>query len=170
MELKIMKKTVLIVTKRETGTETGTEREIVIKKNRSLSLSQISLSGFTLLEVMFSLIILSIGLLGLAALTATVIRTNSFSDDFTTATALAQDTLETLVSTSYENLTPDGTTDDPNNPIDENGSGGNSGSKYNRSWTIATVGSTRTIVVQVGWTDSQGYSKSVDFSTIRSDT
>lgn len=93
MELKIMKKKILIVTEREA------------KKNQSLSLSlsKISPFGFTLLEVMISLVILSIGLLGLAALTATVIKTNSFSDDFTTATTLAQDKLEELANLSFSN-------------------------------------------------------------------
>lgn len=157
MELKIMKKKILIVTEREA------------KKNQSLSLSlsQISPFGFTLLEVMISLVILSVGLLGLAALTATVIRTNSFSNDFTIATALVQDQLETLANTSYGNLTIGTDIADSNNPIDENGS---TGGKYIRSWTIAIVGSTKTIVVTVAWTSDYGTSKSISISTIRSNT
>ena len=47
-------------------------------ENLRLSASQ---RGFTLLEVLIALVILSIGLLALASLTTTVIRNNSFSDE-----------------------------------------------------------------------------------------
>ena len=54
------------------------------------------LSGFTLLEVMITLVILSIGLLGLAGLQIVAIRGNAFGGDMSYATALAQQTFEEL--------------------------------------------------------------------------
>ena len=50
-----------------------------------------SQSGFTLLEVLIALLILSIGLLGLAALQTTGLRSNQMASMRTTATQLAYD-------------------------------------------------------------------------------
>tara|TARA_B100000315_G_scaffold141720_1_gene130780 strand:+ start:2363 stop:2854 length:492 start_codon:yes stop_codon:yes gene_type:complete len=120
-----------------------------------LSASQ---KGFTLLEVLIALTILSVGLLGLASITASVIRTNSFSDDFTTTTALAQDKLEELVNTTFGGLT------NGNDTVDADG---NVGSKYSRSWTITTAGTRADIAVTVTWTDDLGNAKSVSISTVK---
>lgn len=124
-------------------------------------------AGFTLLEVMISLAILSVGLLGMASLTASIIRTNSFSNDFTTATALTQDQLENLYNTSFGNLTIGTDIADASNPnpIDENGI---TGGTYTRTWTIAASGNNKSITVTVAWTSDYGTSKSISISTIRS--
>ena len=53
-------------------------------------------SGFTLLEVMVAMVILAVGLLGLAALQVVAVRGNAFSGDMIYATALAQQTFEEL--------------------------------------------------------------------------
>lgn len=125
-------------------------------------------SGFSLLEVLISLVILSIGLLGLASLTAMIIRTNSFSDEFTTATALAQDKLEELVNTSFGSVV---TGSDPS-LIDENGDAGNTGSKYNRSWTITDNITTKNIQVTVTWSDINANSgqRTINIYTIKSNS
>ncbi len=129
-----------------------------------------SVAGFTLLEVLISMVILSIALLGLAALATTTIRSNTFSNDYSTATSLAQDQLETLVNTSFANLIPIGITqNDPSNPIDEQGNGGG---KYTRTWLMndITVGSTKSIAVTVSWTSSYGNAKNVVMNSIKSNT
>lgn len=159
-----------------------------MKKNPENPLGFMTHGGFTLLEVLFALTILSIALLGLASLTATVIRSNSFSGDFSTASALAQDKLEDLTNTSFnDTVLSDSNTDnnsasgllsttetdkeDSNNPIDENGDPNNPGSKYTRIWNIWDVSSTRKdITVIVSWQDSRGNNKKITLSTIRSDT
>ena len=66
--------------------------------------------GFTLLEVMISLVILSIGLLGLAALQLVAVKNNSFSSEMTYATMLAQQQAETLKSLPFSDsdLDPNG--------------------------------------------------------------
>lgn len=57
--------------------------------------------GFTLLELMIALSILSIVLLALAGLAATAIQGNAFSDRLTAATTLAKDKLEALRLAGY---------------------------------------------------------------------
>ena len=60
--------------------------------------------GFTLAEIMISLVILSVGLLGLASQTLSVIKANSLSDQMTRATVRAEDKLEELKRRGYEDL------------------------------------------------------------------
>ena len=55
-----------------------------------------SRDGFTLIEVMVSIIILSIGVLGLAPLMAVSITGNAFSNEATRANVIAQDRIEEL--------------------------------------------------------------------------
>lgn len=57
--------------------------------------------GFTLLEVMIALVILSVGLLGLAALQLVAVKSNAFSSEMTYATMLAQQHAEILKSRAY---------------------------------------------------------------------
>jgi type IV pilus modification protein PilV len=61
--------------------------------------------GFTLIEVLIAIIILSIGLLGMAALAVGIIKGNTFSNDLTEATTLAQDMMEDIQELGY-NGTP----------------------------------------------------------------
>ena len=52
--------------------------------------------GFTLIEVLIAIVILSVGLLGMAALTVGIINGNKLSKDATTATVLAQEKIEEI--------------------------------------------------------------------------
>lgn len=52
--------------------------------------------GFTLVEILIAIVILTIGTLGVATLTVSIIRGNAFSNRLTTATTLAQDRMEQL--------------------------------------------------------------------------
>jgi len=58
-------------------------------------------SGFTLVELLVAIVILSVGLLGMATLTGSIIRNNKLSNDLTTATTLAQDKLEDIRAAGY---------------------------------------------------------------------
>ena len=61
-------------------------------------------NGFTLIEVLIAIVILSVGLLGMASLTVGIIKGNKFSNDLSTATTLAQDRMEDIRSYSYASV------------------------------------------------------------------
>ena len=111
--------------------------------------------GFTLIEVVVTLLILTVGLLGMAALTVSVIQGNAQSNKITTATTLAQDKLEEMKTIGY----PVADNPDPEETIDG----------YSRVTEVAenTPNSqTSTVTVTVNW-DSNNHS--VALSTIISE-
>ena len=88
--------------------------------------------GFTLLEVMIALVILSVGLLGLGALQLVAIKTNAFSSEMTYATMIAQQQAEILKSLpfSHTNLTA-ATESNPHTAV-----GSSKGVQYAIRWTV----------------------------------
>lgn len=120
--------------------------------------------GFTLLEVMVALVILSIGLLGLMGLQIVATKTNSFSNQMTIGITLAQDQLEELRNLAYDDaLLSGGTHQDSQNPISALGDMG-----FNRSWTVTVdaANSLKTIIVTVQWPHPHN-SHSVAFTTVK---
>jgi len=121
--------------------------------------------GFTLLEVLVTIIILSIGLLGIAGLTTGVIRGNHFSKNVTSATAAAQTQLEAVKSGGYALAVAD------NFPADTVSMGGMS---FSRTTTItaippvspATVSTMKTVSVTASWNESNNTARSVTLETI----
>ncbi len=77
-------------------------------------------SGFTLIEVMIAMMILTVGLLGVAGVVTAVINGNKLSEGITMATTLAQDKLEEMKDTNYDSL---GSNSDTQQSI------------YTRTWT-----------------------------------
>lgn len=61
--------------------------------------------GFTLAEVLIAVVVLSVGFLGLSAMTIAVTKSLSFSNKLTTATTLAQEKVEEIKRASYTNVT-----------------------------------------------------------------
>jgi type IV pilus assembly protein PilV len=61
-------------------------------------------NGFTLLEVLIAIAILSIGLLGMASLTIGIINGNRSSNEVTTATTLAQEQMERIRRAGYKHM------------------------------------------------------------------
>jgi prepilin-type N-terminal cleavage/methylation domain-containing protein len=64
-----------------------------------------STEGFTLIEVMIGMVILTIVSLGLLSLTVSTIRGNALSNRLTAATTLAQDQIEYVKRLGYTNAT-----------------------------------------------------------------
>ena len=73
-------------------------------------------SGFTLIEVLVAMVILSVGLLGTAALITGIINSNKLSNRISTATVLAQDKMEEIKGAGYAGI---GSIDDLNPYEDE---------------------------------------------------
>jgi type IV pilus assembly protein PilV len=115
--------------------------------------------GFTLIEVVAGLIILAVGLLGVAAMQITSTKGGYFSGNVTQATFFAQDKLEYLKNLSYS---------DP----DLNGGQHNEGTIaetiFSRFYDVTedAGNSIKMITVTVQWADRGNHS--ISFSTIRS--
>ena len=102
--------------------------------------------GFTLIEVLVSLVILSIALLALAGLMVSTTRNNAGGGHLTEAATFAQDTLERLRVSPLNSIPLGVTTTD--NPV------GATGITYTRSWTAVGSSSTLdTITITVSWVD-----------------
>ena len=95
--------------------------------------------GFTLMEVMISIIILSVALLALAGLQIISIRGNAFGGTMTEAITLARDKLEDLKSIDWDSV----------------GAGNDTqvkrGINYARNWTVRMVDQTKEVTVTISW-------------------
>jgi len=112
--------------------------------------------GFTLIEVLVAMVILSVGLLGTAALITGIIRGNKVSNRITTATTLAQDKMEEIKRSGYSNAVSEAKSSLPS-PYDQ----------YERQVTVvdnSPAANMKTVTVTVYWESS----KSVRLQTILS--
>jgi len=107
--------------------------------------------GFSLIEVLVALIILSVSLLALAGLMVTTTKNNSFGSHMTEAATLAQDKLEQLRAVRWEAI-PEGASTDPAPQI------GSTGISYVRNWTVVANGVLKTITIMVSWQDMSNHS------------
>jgi len=105
--------------------------------------------GFTLLEVLVALIILSFALLALAGVMVTTTKNNAFGNYVTEAATFAQDKLEELRAVKWKNLVDGNNTDEQ---------GGSTGINYARNWNVTTSGSIKTITINVDWNDRTAHS------------
>lgn len=127
--------------------------------------------GFTLNEILISIALIAIGVIGFSVNTIGVIQGNYTSGNFTIATNLAQDKLEELKAVgSYTDVT---NSPDANNPVTETGA---SGGRFTRTRTIstsslndATVGAIgsklKEVSVTVSWSE-YGITRQVVVSTL----
>jgi len=117
-------------------------------------------NGFSLIEVLVSLVILAISLLALAGLMTTTTKNNAFGGNLTEAATLAQDKLEELRVTGWDIIINGSDT----NPI--------RGLNYNRAWTVVLGPSSppspndneKRVTVTVNWND--GIARSISFLTV----
>ncbi len=104
--------------------------------------------GFSLLELLIGLIILSISILALAGLMSTTTKNNAFGGHLTEAVTFAQDKLEELRALSWSNIL--GNSDTVT---------GATGIHYNRSWSVTDLNpNLKEIRVTIQWVDSGSHS------------
>lgn len=115
-------------------------------------------TGFTLIEVLIGIVILAVGLLGIAGLQVTATRGNFFSNYLTQATYSGQAGLEFLesIDLTAPALQP-GTHNDT--PVKVNDI------TLSRSYIVTMSGNARTIAYTVMWND--GRDRTISLSTFR---
>ncbi len=106
-------------------------------------------NGFTLVEVLVALIILSFSLLALAGLMVTTTKNNSFGSNMTEAATFAQDKLEELRAMRWEDI-PEGPSSDQKS--------GSTGINYIRNWSVAKKDVLKTIAISINWQDRANHS------------
>lgn len=140
-----------------------------VKKKRPNPRAATGQEGFSLLETLISIALISVGVLAFALSTNGVIRGNHLSENFTVATHLAQDKLEELkTQTKLGNLdncaaSPLGPTPRDLNITATSKAGG----IYSRCWVISDAAAgadLKRIDVTVSWQDS--LSRSITLSTL----
>ena len=116
--------------------------------------------GFSLVEVLVAIVVLTAALLAMASLTGSIMNYDKFADHTTKATTLAQDKIEEFKNGSFASITT--------------GSAETVETHYSRSWTVtdtdtglaptaATIMKTVSVIVAFGW---QGSSHQVELKTI----
>ena len=117
--------------------------------------------GFTLIEVLMAMIILSIGILGIAPLMVTSMSGNSFANDLTTANVIATDYIENLKVV-------------PNFVAPFIETTNNVEGKFTRQTRVDDTSSDGSVPnglylirVNVSWVDQQGIARSVSYDTYR---
>ena len=115
--------------------------------------------GFSLVEVLIALVILSISLLALAGLMVQTTKNNSFGSHMTEAATVAQDEFEILRARPYNSMLAGG---DPSVP-------GANGQTYSRNWTIVRSGSFADTSITVTWADPTNHSITFGYNILSFD-
>lgn len=135
--------------------------------------------GFSLIEVLVALVILAVGLLGLALFQTTAIKGNAIAAKWTVATELAQDRLERFRHFGWDNITSSaagGFTGSPAQPVYASlpGAAGDNtivrGTQYYRVWQVTSnaTNSLKTITVWCCWRDESAIWHNIMLVTQRS--
>ena len=113
--------------------------------------------GFTLIEIMITLVIMSIGLVALAGLQARAIKGNAFSKQMTTAVSIVNQKIEQLKDTSYADILSESSTQITQSNM-----------RFTRQVTVTSnspLTNTKTVNVTVTWSEGSN-SHSVPITTI----
>ncbi|MGH7793339.1 MAG: type IV pilus modification PilV family protein [Candidatus Binatia bacterium] len=100
--------------------------------------------GFTLMEVLVAMVLLTVGLLGVANLTIGIIKGNSYSKNVTTATVVAQQQIEQAQRIGYTNA----------NNLAGSATVSMGGTSFTRTTTVSDstpAANMKTVIVSVSW-------------------
>jgi prepilin-type N-terminal cleavage/methylation domain-containing protein len=130
--------------------------------------------GFSMLEVLIAICLLTIAMMGLITLQSRGIRGNDLGNRTTQAIALAQDQVEQLIhSASGGNFPLAAPSPNPfpdaNNPMRETGE---TGGIFTRTWQLqdnTPVTDAQTITVTVSWNDLIGQHQVIETGVITAD-
>ena len=115
--------------------------------------------GFTLIELLTAITLLTIGLLGTAALTAGVVKGNVAGRNVSTATAIAQSCFQENRRVGYTSAGTTGCTTTTTNVS-------LGGVTFSRALSIdSSVTNVKTLTVTVSWTEGTAGSKSIQMMT-----
>jgi len=106
--------------------------------------------GFTLIEVLISLVIFAVGMLGYAGLQVVAIKNMAFSKDYAKANIYGQQLVEQLKSSAWANVSNGGDTLE---------------GKFTRTWGVTTEGDIKHLAVTVNWLDPSYGTKTVTLHT-----
>ncbi|MGE5220651.1 MAG: type IV pilus modification PilV family protein [Chloroflexota bacterium] len=126
----------------------------------------VSDAGFTLIETFIAIVLLTVGLLGTAALTTGVVRGNLASKNMTSATAIAQSCFEENRRVGYASAgaVPTGGS---NSCVAGNATVTASGVSFTRNLAVDTsVANVKTLTVTVTWSEGAVGTKSIVLKTI----
>lgn len=118
-------------------------------------------AGFSLLEMLITIIVLASGLLAIGSMYGAILNANTLSKQRSEAVVLAEKKLEELRGQSYASLVS------ATDTIMATSSSGSS-ANYQRSWsvTVASGGlAYKDVGVTVTWTDSKNQSQNIVLST-----
>ncbi len=117
--------------------------------------------GFSLLEVLITIVVISVGLVAMAKFQAVVLQDSTLAKNRTVAINLAQDQIETLRNTDFANLAS-GSDKISSQTIT------NLTETFTREWTVVTVDDSAAVTVKVTWPDyTSGTGKETDNTTIQ---
>lgn len=118
-------------------------------------------TGFSLLEMLITIIVLASGLLAIASMYGAILNANTLSKQRSEAVVLAEKKLEELRGQSYASLV---SATDTVTAASSSGSSAN----YQRSWSVAAASgglAYKDVGVTVTWTDSKNQSQNIVLST-----
>jgi type IV pilus modification protein PilV len=145
------------------------------RTTRQMNEARRARAGFSMLEIMIALGVLSLGVLAMTAGQLAAIKLSGDSRSRTVAMSLAQQSLETVQTLSAQDVkdsVPEsGTANDPNNPLNPSPDA-NDNITYNRSWTVeedTPETGVITITIQIDWVDEQGVARTTRLRTLKAD-
>ena len=110
-------------------------------------------NGFTLLEILFSMSVLMIGMAGVMGLSSWLIRAGSWSVQLREATLMAQSVAEEIRDQEYAAVT---------SGLDVIG-------PYTRQWIVTTSGTTKLVDLNISWESLGSGTRQISVRTLLSD-